>query len=84
MLEHNFRRLPVLEKGKVVGIVTETDLEKDLLEHTLDEEDESLGNLRVGKLTGSPLPEPTGKFSLSFNDNSMTDLWLAVAWGKAD
>jgi hypothetical protein len=44
--------------------------------------DTSLGNLRVGGLTNIPLPAPTGKFALNFNDNSMQDLWLALAWGK--
>jgi hypothetical protein len=44
----------------------------------------SLGNLRAGKLTNIPLPTPTGKFTLYFNDNSMEDLWLALAWGKGD
>ncbi|MCG3158144.1 MAG: hypothetical protein DKINENOH_04785 [bacterium] len=40
--------------------------------------------LRTGQLTNiTPLPEPVGKFTLYFNDNSMEDLWLAVAWGKA-
>jgi len=47
-------------------------------------DDASLGNLRAGKLTNIPLPAPTGKFTLYFNDNSMEDLWLAVAWGKGD
>jgi len=44
--------------------------------------DTSLGDLRAGKLTNFPLPAPTGKFTLYFNDNSMQDLWLALAWGK--
>ena len=30
-----------------------------------------------------PLSAPEGKLSLSFSDNSMEDLWLAVEWGKA-
>lgn len=42
----------------------------------------SLGDLRAGKLTNIPLPAPTGKFILYFNDNSMEDLWQAVTWGK--
>lgn len=46
--------------------------------------DTSLGDLRVGKLTNIPLPTPTGKFTLYFNDNSMEDLWLALAWGKGN
>lgn len=48
---------------------------------TLDK-DKSLGNLRVGNLSKIPLPAPTGKFTLYFNDNSMEDLWLALTWGK--
>ncbi len=46
--------------------------------------DTSLGNLRVGGLTNIPLPAPTGKFALYFDDNSMQDLWLALAWGKGE
>jgi hypothetical protein len=41
-----------------------------------------MGNLRAGKLANIPLPAPAGKFTLFFNDNSMSDLWLALAWGK--
>lgn len=47
-------------------------------------EDASLGNLRAGKLTNIPLPAPIGKFTLYFNDNSMEEVWLALAWGKGD
>lgn len=46
--------------------------------------DASLGDLCAGKLTNIPLPAPTGKFTLYLNDNSMEDLWLALAWGKGD
>jgi Tc toxin complex TcA C-terminal TcB-binding domain len=46
--------------------------------------DTSLDNLRVGKLANIPRPTPTGKFTLYFNDNSMEDVWLALAWGKGD
>lgn len=46
--------------------------------------DTSFGGLRVGKLTNVPLPAPTGTLTLYFNDNSMEDLWLALAWGKGD
>jgi hypothetical protein len=44
--------------------------------------DATMGNLRAGKLANIPLPAPAGKFTLFFNDNSMSDLWLALAWGK--
>ncbi|MEJ7870615.1 MAG: hypothetical protein WKF67_00015 [Rubrobacteraceae bacterium] len=46
--------------------------------------DTSLGNLLAGKLTNIPLPAPRGKFTLYFNDNSMQDLWLALAWGEGE
>lgn len=46
--------------------------------------DRSMGDLRVGKLTAIPLPAPTGQFSLYFDDNSMSDLWLTLSWGKAE
>ena len=46
--------------------------------------DSSLGGLKAGKLTNIPLPTPTGKLTLYFNDNSMEDLWLSVTWGKGD
>ncbi|MFL6201534.1 MAG: insecticidal toxin protein [Thermoanaerobaculia bacterium] len=44
--------------------------------------DASLGNLRVGKLDNLPLPQPIGSLTLYFNDLTMTDLWLGLAWGK--
>lgn len=46
--------------------------------------DSSLDNLRAGRLTNIALPAPIGKFILYFNDNSMEDLWLALAWGKGE
>jgi hypothetical protein len=46
--------------------------------------DLSLGGLKAGKLTNIPIPAPTGKLVLYLNDNSMEDLWLALAWGKGD
>jgi hypothetical protein len=55
-------------------------------------EDPLMNELRVGTLTGGqassangiPLPAPIGPFTLFFDDNSIEDLWLAVAWGKGD
>lgn len=45
--------------------------------------DVSLGNLRVGELKNVPLPaSPVGNFTFYLNDQTMTDLWLALAWGK--
>jgi len=41
-----------------------------------------LNNFRTGKLKNIPNPAAIGKFSLHLNDNSMEDLWLALAWGK--
>jgi len=46
--------------------------------------DHSLGGLRVAKLTNLPLPPPMGQLTLYFDDNSMQNLWLALAWGKAE
>lgn len=37
MINHKIRRLPVLEKGKIVGIVTVTDLAKELRKIALHE-----------------------------------------------
>ena len=42
----------------------------------------SLGNLRAGHLDTIALPAPTGKFTVYLNDNSMDELWLALAWGS--
>jgi len=46
--------------------------------------DASLGNLRAGMLKNVlALPKkPTGEFTFYLNDQTMTDLWLALAWGK--
>jgi hypothetical protein len=46
--------------------------------------DAKLGALRVGKLKDDLLPSPIGKVTLSFSNNAMEDLWLALAWGKAE
>ena len=34
------------------------------------------------KLANIPLPPPIGKLTLYLNDKSMTDLWVALTWGK--
>ena len=51
-------------------------------------QDKSLGNLWIVKLTNPPevetKPQLSIKFNLNFTDNSMEDLWLALAWGKGD
>jgi hypothetical protein len=44
--------------------------------------DDSLGGLRSGILKNIALPAPTGPWSFYLSDNSMDDLWMAVAWGK--
>lgn len=36
----------------------------------------------AGRLGKVPLPAPTDKWTLYFNDNSMKDLWLALTWGR--
>jgi hypothetical protein len=41
----------------------------------------AFGNLRVGPLVTIPLPTPTGTLALNFDDNSMDELWLTLAWG---
>jgi len=42
-----------------------------------------LGELRVGQLSKVPLPSPIGQVSWLFDDNSMSDLFFVVTWGKA-
>jgi hypothetical protein len=52
--------------------------------------DASLGNLKAGKLenatttnpAGESTTSPVGKFTLYLKDQTITDLWLALAWGK--
>jgi hypothetical protein len=46
--------------------------------------DFSLGELRGGELKKVRPLAPLGNFSFRLNDNTMKDLWLAVAWGKAE
>lgn len=41
-----------------------------------------LGNLVTGPLTKNQPQSPTGNLTLYFNDKSMEDLWLVLAWGK--
>jgi hypothetical protein len=42
--------------------------------------DPTRGGLRVGALA-DPLPAPSGDLRLYVDDNSMTDIWLALRWG---
>jgi hypothetical protein len=38
---------------------------------------------RAKALTGALRPEPIGKFTLFLDNNSVEDVWLAIAWGGA-
>jgi len=46
----------------------------------------SMRNLLSGKLSKIPMPQaitdPAHPFALQFDDNSMSDLWMALTWGK--
>ena len=42
--------------------------------------DPSVGGLRTG-LLAEPLPAALGPITLSFDDNTISDLWLAITWG---
>lgn len=42
-----------------------------------------LGDLRVGQLGNVPLPAPTGNVFWLLSDNTMSDLFFVVTWGKA-
>jgi hypothetical protein len=47
-------------------------------------EDASLSGLRRGELKNLKPTSPTGDITLCFDDNSMEDFWLALAWGQDD
>ncbi|MEU4419670.1 hypothetical protein AB0F81_03530 [Actinoplanes sp. NPDC024001] len=44
--------------------------------------DPSVGGLRSGRLP-APLPPAIGTWTLDFDDNTLTDLWVALTWGAA-
>jgi len=44
--------------------------------------DKSLGGLKAKKKMKTMPAAPTGAFSLFMDDNSISDLWIAVTWGK--
>jgi hypothetical protein len=44
--------------------------------------DKSLGGLKVKKKMKTIPVTPTGAFSLFMDDNSISDLWIAITWGK--
>ncbi len=46
-----------------------------------DRIDTQFGDLKTGMLTNIPLPNPIGMFSLFLDDNTLTDLWITIAWG---
>lgn len=44
---------------------------------------ESLGNMVVARRVGGVgLKTPTGEFKLFFDDNKISDLWVAVSWSS--
>jgi hypothetical protein len=44
--------------------------------------DTSLGNLKAGKLPDGAITSPVGNLKLYLKDKTITDLWLALTWGK--
>lgn len=44
--------------------------------------DTTLSGLRTGVLADDPLPGAVGELTLYLDDNSMTNLWLALSWGS--
>lgn len=44
--------------------------------------DASFGNLKAGKLANVSSLSPIGKLKLYLKDQTLSDMWLAVAWGK--
>jgi hypothetical protein len=63
--------------------ITDKSNRKDTLVHN-----PSLGNLVAGNLSKIPLPGAISDgthlpLSLSFDDTSMQDMWMAITWGKA-
>jgi hypothetical protein len=81
---------PFWSKG-ILGIIKRVDLyartEKDGVESSVNGQqlsllpDPSLNNLKHGKLDNQSLPS-TGTFTLTLDDQTMTDLWLALTWSK--
>jgi hypothetical protein len=45
-------------------------------------EDDTIAGYRSGHLKNIALPQPTGPWAFYFDDNTMDELWMAVAWGK--
>jgi hypothetical protein len=45
--------------------------------------DDALGGLRRGELA-DPLPAAIGEVTLYLDDNSLSDLWVALAWGEPE
>ena len=71
------------EASKTTVTVTDKSNRKDTLVRN-----PSLGNLAVGSLSKIPLPAAISDtthppLSLSFDDTSMQDMWMAITWGKA-
>ncbi|MCI0721216.1 MAG: insecticidal toxin protein [Acidobacteria bacterium] len=80
-----------LEVVKQVGILTRTGEKsakktKEELEITTHRPDGTTTKSTLQTLTDISIPKPPDKFTLKFtfdfNDNSMEDIWLALAWGK--
>ena len=65
-----------------IGVATAAIGNSARTEHTMTT-DASLGDLRVGALDGS-LPNAIGDMTLFVDDNTMTDLWLALSWGAQE
>ncbi|HET9713114.1 MAG TPA: neuraminidase-like domain-containing protein, partial [Pyrinomonadaceae bacterium] len=82
---------PFWSKG-ILGAIKRVDIyartEKDGVGITMNGQpfsllpDPSLDNLKHGKLDNQSLP-PTGMFTLALDDQTMTDLWLALTWSTA-
>ncbi len=71
------RRIDVYSRSETGATVT---LGADGPETMLDDGDSSLNGLWVGMFSDELDQSPIADLTLSFSDNSMTDLWLAITW----
>ena len=71
MAEHQVRRLPVVDGGKVVGMVAQADVARDL-------DDGTTGHVLPGDLEATPPSEPVAALLPGLDPTTMG--WKARAW----
>lgn len=79
---------PISNKAEKISVI-QTQLDGELEDNSEPKEDyfepnDDLGDLLECELVSIPLPVPVGDFSIKLSTNLLENMWVALAWGRAE